>query len=233
MIRFPKFLRVHFTRFRVSSRRHSTANYTRLDEATPNDMKIVQSHFEACANSNLQVERALNLLKSQRGVFLGNKIDLYTHNLQTATRAYRAGESEELVVVALLHDIGELITPVSHGEIAASILRPYISEENYWILMHHEIFQFAYYSEAQGSGKAGEEARAIFESSPHYDACLNFCENYDQTSFDPDYETLPLEFFEPMVHRIISRSPFSMNDHNNEDITRAKKKLVDAYPTSE
>ena len=84
-----------------------------------------------------------------------------------------------------------------------------------------------------GGPPAGVEARAIFEDSPHYEACKYFCEHYDQTSFDPDYDTLPLETFEPMVYRIMSREPFAHPDHALEDISRAKATMNLAYPSDQ
>jgi predicted HD phosphohydrolase len=208
------------------------ARFIRLDEATPEDYRLITAQFNRVASPDQQADRMLNLLRMQRGVDLAQECDLYEHALQTATRAHRDGADEELTVVALLHDVGELVTPTSHGEISAGMLRPYISPQNWWILMHHEIFQFAYYSEAAGCGSAGEKARAIFEASPHFEACKRFCERYDQMAFDPDYESLPLEFFEPMVRRIVSRDPFAHPDHQKEDITRAKRSMTSAYPDS-
>jgi predicted HD phosphohydrolase len=115
--------------------------YTSLKQATAADLENGIVYFSKVASSERRAERLLQMLKDQQGINIGCMVDLYTHGLQTATRAHRDGQDEETVVCALLHDIGELITPVAHGEIASSILRPYISPENYWILHHHEIFQ--------------------------------------------------------------------------------------------
>jgi len=97
------------------------------------------THFDKIANSERQAERILNLFKGLNGVNLGCQVDLYEHGLQTATRAYRDGASKETIVVALLHDIGEILSPLCHGEVAAALLRPYISDESHWILTHHEV----------------------------------------------------------------------------------------------
>ena len=72
---------------------------------------------------------------------LGARIDLYEHALQSATRATRDGASDEIVACALLHDVGEVLCPSNHGDVAAAILRPYISKEAHWVLAHHEVFQ--------------------------------------------------------------------------------------------
>ena len=135
----------------------------------------------------------------------GNLIDRYQHSLQTATRAKRDGADEEMQVVALLHDIGDVVAPDNHSELAAAVLRPYISEENYWLVKHHGLFQGYYYFHLTGAGD--RNARDRFKDHPAYQATVDFCERWDQTSFDPDYDTLPLEAFEPMVRRLFARQP--------------------------
>jgi predicted HD phosphohydrolase len=67
--------------------------------------------------------------------------DRLTHSLQTATLAYRAGEDEEYVVCALLHDLGDTLGTYNHADIAAAILKPFVSEQNHWIIEKHGIFQ--------------------------------------------------------------------------------------------
>lgn len=183
------------------------AAYFQLSDATKRDLNLQTIAFSKTVSPEAVSNRVLTMLIASRGCFIGNHVDMYEHSLQCATRAMRAGEPEETVVVALLHDIGEAITPNCHGEIAAAILRPYITEQNYWILMHHEIFQARYYAEAAGIANI-ESVIARFSKSPHYDACVKFCLNYDQNSFDPHYETEPLETFLPMVLRIFSRKPY-------------------------
>ncbi|MFV0457841.1 MAG: HD domain-containing protein [Actinomycetales bacterium] len=132
----------------------------------------------------------------------GYRITRLAHCLQAATRAYRAGEDEEFVVCALLHDIGDHLCPDNHSEVAAAVLRPYISDRNYWILKHHGVFQGVYYFHHVG---LDPNARDRWKEHPHYQATVDFCERYDQVSFDPDYPTESLSFFEPMVRRILSR----------------------------
>ena len=122
----------------------STANfptYRSLAEATAEDMKLSVKQFRVVSPLEQTAIRALAIFSGLKDVNLGCQVDLYEHGLQTATRAYEDGADVEQVVVALLHDIGELLSPVAHGEVAAGLLRPYISAENYWILMHHEVFQ--------------------------------------------------------------------------------------------
>jgi predicted HD phosphohydrolase len=123
------------------------------------------------------------------------------HALQTATRAFQDGRDEEYVVAALVHDVGELLAPHSHGEIAGTILRPFVRPEVCWIAEHHVMFQAFYYAHHSGGDRY---ARDRYRDHPHYQACVDFCEFYDQSSFDPDYPWLDLEFFAPMVRRVFA-----------------------------
>jgi predicted HD phosphohydrolase len=133
----------------------------------------------------------------------GYQISRLDHSLQAATRAHRAGEDEETVVCVLLHDIGDHLAPANHSEVAAAVLRPYVSDKNYWIVKHHGVFQGFYYFHHVGMDP---NARERWKDHPYYQATVDFCENYDQCSFDPDYDSLSLEFFEPMVRRILDES---------------------------
>lgn len=205
------------------------ATFRSIEEATPEEFAKVMRRFEVVAAPAKCAERALDLLRAQRGCNLGNMVDMYEHALQTATRALRDGADEETVVCALLHDLGEVMSPNNHGEIAASLLRPYISPQNYWILMHHEIFQAYYYQDAARLPE--RDTREQFADSPHYQACVTFCEKYDQMAFDPDYASLPLEHFAPMVHRIFSRRPYAHPHHAADSpLNAAKMKITGGYP---
>ena len=126
-----------------------------------------------------------------------------THSLQSATRADSDGADEETVVCALLHDLGDVIAPDNHSEVIASILKPYISEKNHWVLKHHGLFQGYYYFHYIGGDR---NTRERYKDHPFYQDCVDFCEKWDQTSFDPDYPTQPLEYFEPMVRKVL-KSP--------------------------
>jgi len=173
------------------------------------------------------------MFKAQQGFSIGFPVDLYTHGLQTATLALRDGCDEETVVCALLHDLGECWSSINHGEIAASLLRPYISPENYWVLNHHEVFQ-AYIYKNGFDLKDIEGVRNQFKDSPHFDACARFCERYDSKAFDPDYDTLPLEHFIPMIIRIFNRKPYVESGClNDAAVNVAKFSLAEAYPNAE
>lgn len=163
--------------------------------------------FNKVASPNNNAERVISMFKAQEGLSIGFPVDCYIHGLQTATLALRDGCDEETVVCALLHDLGECWSTINHGEIAASLLRPYISPKNYWILKHHEVFQ-AYIYQNGFELKDIEKVRDQFKDSPHFDACVQFCEKYDSKAFDPEYDTLPLEHFIPMIKRIFNRKPY-------------------------
>lgn len=133
--------------------------------------------------------------------FSGYKVSRLEHSLQSATHAYQASEPEEMVVAALLHDIGDTLAPVSHSEMAASILRPYVSERTYWIVKHHGLFQMYYYAHHLDKDR---NVRDQFKDHRWYQDTVDFCENYDQNCFDPDFKSKPLSFFKPMVVRVFA-----------------------------
>jgi predicted HD phosphohydrolase len=111
-----------------------------------------------------------------------------------------------MIVAALLHDIGDELAPMNHSEYAASILKPYVSEKTHWIVEKHGEFQAYYYAHHLGGNR---NKRDKYKGHKYFDACVNFCEKYDQCSFDPNYESYPLEKFEPMVRNIFARKPYS------------------------
>jgi predicted HD phosphohydrolase len=132
----------------------------------------------------------------------GYPISRLQHSLQTSTRALRDGADEELILAALIHDIGDELAPYNHQAIAAAILKPYVRPEVTWIVEQHGLFQNYYYVHHFGGDR---DAREQFKDHPWYQACKDFCANWDQCSFDPDYPSEPLATFEPIVRRILSR----------------------------
>ncbi|OUL28075.1 HD domain-containing protein [Nostoc sp. 106C] len=186
-----------------SPTKRRVASYTRMADGTREDYLLLREHSQPLLN---QVgDRALTLLVGLQESYPGNLIDRYQHSLQTATRAFRDGAEEEVVVAALLHDIGDLLAPVNHAELAAAILKPYVSPSTHWMIEHHGIFQGYYFWHHLGGDR---HAREQFRGHPYFERTAEFCHNWDQESFDPDYDTLPLTFFEPMVHRIFARQPW-------------------------
>ena len=178
-------------------------SFTRMDQGTAEEYAFLGRLWEAHKKDHL-TDSVLGLLKQMQGPTLGYQIDRYQHSLQSATRAQRDGADEETVVAALLHDVGDSIAPDNHSQVAAAILRPYVSEKTYWVVLHHGIFQGHYFWHHSGGDR---DAREQYRGHPHFEACADFCERWDQVSFDPAYDTLPLEAFEPMVRRLFASEP--------------------------
>ena len=147
-------------------------------------------------------KRLIAALSSLDSSLSGYQISRLEHSLQGATRAYVAGEDLEMVIAILFHDIGDELAPYSHSEMAAAILRPFVSEKIYWIIKHHGVFQMYYYAHHSGGDR---NVRELFIDSPWYQDAIKFCHEYDQNCFDPDYESKPLEFFVPMINEFFSR----------------------------
>ena len=152
-------------------------------------------------------ERLLKHLRLLEGDCGGFAVDRMTHSLQTATRAFKDGRDEEYVVCALMHDIGDLMGPANHAEIGAVMMKPYVSEANYWMMDKHGVFQGYYFFHLIGLDR---EMREQYRGHPHFEHCAQFCHLYDQSSFDPDYDTAPLEAFEPMLRRVIAQPKASI-----------------------
>ena len=124
--------------------------------------------------------------------------------MQSATRAHRDGRDVDYVVAALIHDIGDELAPYSHSEMAASILRPFVSDDLYQIIRTHGVFQIYYYGEQMGLDR---NLRERYSDRHWYQAAIEFCEKYDQNCFDPEYQNEPLEFFRPMLNEVFKREP--------------------------
>ena len=182
-----------------------TVSFTAMADGTREDYQMLARLEDEFAAGT--ADRVLAHLRELSGSVGGYKVDRLEHSVQTATRAYRDGAEEELVVAALLHDIDDLMAPHSHGELSALILRPYVTERTYWIVRHHGLFQYYYYAHHLDRDR---HARDKYRDHPWYQDAVDFCHRWDQSSFDPDYDSLPLEFFEPMVRRVFAREPFSL-----------------------
>lgn len=147
-------------------------------------------------------DRLLGQLRMLEGGLDGYAVNRLEHSLQTATRAFRDGRDEEYVVCALMHDIGDLMGPANHAEIGAVILKPFVSEANHWMLDKHGVFQGYYFFHHLGLDR---DLREQYRGHPHFEHCAEFCHRYDQNSFDPAYDSMPLEAFEPMLRRVLAR----------------------------
>lgn len=181
--------------------------WTKIEDTTQRDVDEMAGEYR-----KLDIARNLKeMLDAQAGQFLGQPVDLREHGLQTASRAFRAGESDDIVVAALFHDVTEHLVPKNHGEAAAAILAPYVDEATHWILSQHEVFQGYYYFDKVADDPNKRDA---LQESPHWELARRFCEEYDQTAFDPSYPSLPIDFFLPIINRVVSRKPYWWNpDH--------------------
>jgi predicted HD phosphohydrolase len=153
-------------------------------------------------------ERILDHLRVLEGDHGGFAVDRLTHSLQTATRAYRDNRDDEYVFCALLHDIGDTLGSFNHSDIAAAIVKPFVSEKNHWMVQKHAVFQGYYYFHLLGMDR---DARDRYRGHEYFDHTAEFCAEYDQPAFDPSYETLPLEHFEPLVRAKMAAPAPSFN----------------------
>ena len=176
------------------------AQFTDLQHSKAEDWKIIGEDFKIYASK--LADRVIAHLQLLDGDFGGFPVDRLTHSLQTATRAHRDGKDEEYVICALLHDIGDTLGSFNHPDIAAAILKPFVSAENFEMIEKHGLFQAYYFFHFLGMDR---NLRDQFKGQPLYDRTLEFCEKYDAPAFDKNYDTLPLSFFEPMLRRLLAK----------------------------
>jgi len=178
-------------------------SFRRMDEGTPADYALLNTLEERFVET--LPDRILAALDGLKNSLAGYQINRLEHSLQSASRAEDDGADIELIVAALIHDLGDDLAPLNHSQLAAAIIRPYVRAEVSWIIEHHGVFQMFYYGDAMGVDK---NAREIYRGHKWFDSCERFCAHWDQMSFDPDYKNRPLEHFEPMVREIFSRPAF-------------------------
>jgi predicted HD phosphohydrolase len=174
------------------------ATFTAMTGGTLEDWQAIMR--AGAAHRGRHVDRILDQMRLLDDDHGGFAVDRLEHSLQTATRAHKDGRDEEYVLCALLHDIGDILLPASHAEMGAAILKPYVSEANHWMLEKHGIFQGYYFFHYLGLDR---DLRDQYRGHPHFEYCAQFCHLYDQNSFDPTYESMPLEAFEPMLRRVM------------------------------
>ena len=178
--------------------------FTQMQDGSAADYDLIDKHdLETARRLPDRILAQLRLMAEDQGAY---QIDRLQHVLQTATRAERDGADQDWIIAALLHDIGDGLAPFCHGDYAAEILRPFIRDDVCWVVRHHPIFQQHYFANRPDSER---EARQRFCGHAHYQLAIDFCQNWDQCSFDPGYETLSLEHFEPMLRRVFAREPFN------------------------
>ena len=176
------------------------AHFTRMQDSTPADWQTIATEFRPF--SQALPDRIIKHLQILEGDYGGFPVDRYTHSLQTATRALRDGRDDEYVVCALLHDIGDTLGSFNHPDIAAAILKPFVSEANLWMVQHHGIFQGHYFFHHLGMDR---DMRDQFKDHPHFARTEEFCALYDNPAFDSAAETLPLQEFEPLLRRLMAQ----------------------------
>ena len=182
----------------------STVNFTEMKNGSKEDYLLLDKHEKECINGT--ADRIIKFMSGLNSGLEGYKITRLEHSLQTATRAFNDKASEEMVVAALLHDIGDELAPLNHSEYAATILKPYVSEKTHWIVEKHGEFQMYYYAHHLGGNR---NLRDKYKNHKYYNDTLEFCEKWDQTSFDPNFKSLKLKDFEPLIRKIFSRKPYT------------------------
>ena len=175
------------------------AQFSAMTEGTQEDWTIIATN--ALEFYPGLADRVITHLRLLDGDFGGFKVDRLTHSLQTATRALRAGRDDEYVACALLHDIGDTLGSYNHPDIAAAIVKPFVTDELHWIVEKHGIFQGYYFFHFLGLDR---NLRDQFAGHPFYDLTAEFCTDFDQPAFDPAYPTMSLEEFTPLLQQFFS-----------------------------
>ena len=177
--------------------------FTAMEDGDREDYDFLTKH--EIEHTKGTADRLLKALVELDEGLSGYQITRLGHSLQSATRAERDGADTDWIVSALLHDIGDIFAPYNHDEYAAAILKPFVREQCTWVVEKHGDFQMVYYGQHVG---ADPNKRDAYAGHAYFDDCATFCERWDQSSFDPDYEALPLEHFAPRVHEVFARAPY-------------------------
>ena len=179
-------------------------NFTEMKNGTKEDYLLLNKYEKKYIEGT--ADRLINFMSGLNNTLEGYKVSRLEHSLQTATRAFNDKATEEMIVAALLHDIGDELAPLNHSEYASAVLKPYVSEKTHWIVEKHGEFQMYFYAHHFGGNK---NQREKYIGHKYYQDTINFCENWDQKSFDPNYKSLTLRDLEPIVKKIFSRKPYS------------------------
>jgi predicted HD phosphohydrolase len=180
----------------------STVRFTEMKHGSKDDYLLLDRYEQEYINGT--ADRIIKFMSGLNSTLEGYKITRLEHSLQTATRALNNKASEEMIVAALLHDIGDELAPLNHSEYAASVLKPFVSEKTHWIIEKHGEFQMYYYAHHLGGNR---NLRNKYKDHKYYEDALNFCEKWDQASFDPNFKSLKLQDFEVLIRNIFSRKP--------------------------
>ena len=175
-----------------------------MKHGTKEDYLLLSKHEKKFFENT--ADRIIKFMSGLTKTLEGYKINRLEHSLQSATRALNDKAGDEMIVAALLHDIGDELAPLNHSEYAAAVLKPYVSERTHWIVEKHGEFQMYYYAHHLGGNR---NQREKYKEHKYYKDTVDFCENWDQKSFDPNYKSLSLKDFEPYVKKIFSRTPYT------------------------
>ena len=181
-----------------------TAKFIQMKDGTKEDYLLLEKHEKKYVEGT--ADRLIKFMSGLSNTLEGYQITRLEHSLQTATRALNDKADDEMIVASLLHDIGDELAPLNHSEYAAAVLKPYVSEKTHWIIEKHGEFQMYYYVHHLGGNK---NQRDKYKGHKYYQDTVDFCENWDQKSFDPNFKSLSLKEFEPLVKKIFSRKPYS------------------------
>ena len=178
--------------------------FIEMKDGSKEDYLLLETHEKKYIEGT--ADRIIKFMSGLNSTLEGYQVSRLEHSLQTATRALNDKADDEMVVAALLHDIGDELAPLNHSEYAAAVLKPYVSEKTHWIIEKHGEFQMYYYAHHLGGNK---NQREKYKDHKYYQDTVDFCEYWDQKSFDPNYKSLLLKEFEPLVKKIFSRKPYS------------------------
>ena len=181
-----------------------TVKFLQMKDGTKEDYLLLEKHEKKYIEGT--ADRLIKFMSGLTNTLEGYRITRLEHSLQSATRALNDKANDEMIGATLLHDIGDELAPLNQSEYAAAVLKPYVSEKTYWIIEKHGEFQMYYYAHHLGGNR---NQRDKYKGHKYYKETVDFCENWDQKSFDPNFKSLPLKEFEPMVKKIFSRKPYS------------------------
>ena len=176
--------------------------FTQMKDGTKNDYLLLEKHEKKFIEE--APSRILKYMSNLTSTLEGYRVSRLEHSLQSATRALQDKAEDEMIVAALLHDIGDELAFHNHAEFAATVLKPYVSEKTHWIVEKHGNFQLYYYAHHLGY----DDEREKYKGHKYYKDTIDFCENWDQKSFDPNFTSLTLKDFEPYVKKIFSKTPY-------------------------
>ena len=181
-----------------------SVNFTEMKDGSKEDYLLLDKHEKKYIEGT--ADRLIKFMSGLSNTLEGYQVTRLEHSLQTATRALNDKADEEMIVAALFHDIGDELAPLNHSEYAGTVLRPYVSEKTHWIIEKHGEFQMYYYAHHLGDNR---NQRDKYKGHKYYKDTIDFCENWDQKSFDPNFKSMSLKELEPFVKKIFSRKPYS------------------------